>query len=128
MSIVISHMRMFRSAAVLFFLMSSLSVRADIGAVEYWGGAKSLVEMMTFIQAFLNITVEMLNVIATLVAFYSVVVIYFKLQNHEGDFSKSVIMLLGAIVYFLVMLVVFPSLFGGVYGTSGHGGFFGWLF
>ena len=114
-----------------FFLSAVLSVLsatalAQSGAVEYWGGAKSLTDMAAFVQAFLNITLELVNVIATLVAFYSCATIYIKIQSGEEGFTKQVAMLIGAIVYFVTMLIVFPSFFTG--GGSGHGGFFDLIF
>lgn len=118
----------FRFLWLALLLFSAVPCCADVGEVEYWGGSQSLVEMWGFIQAFLNITIELLNVIAALVAFYSAAVIYIKLETGEGEFAKSVSMLAGSIVYFFVMLIVFPSLFAGVYGSSSHGGLFGAIF
>lgn len=106
---------------------SSVPVLAGSGAVEYWGGAKSLMDMCAFIQAFFNITTQLLNVVAAIISFYSATQIYIKIQHGEGSFSKDVSMLIGAIVYFLVMLVVFPALFAGASGDS-HGGLWGLIF
>lgn len=104
----------------------SLTALAQSGAVEYWGGAKSLTEMAAFIQAFFNVTLELVNVIATLVAFYACGTIYIKIQSGEEGFTKQVSMLIGAFVYFIVMLVVFPSFFTG--GGGGHGGLWSLIF
>jgi len=111
-------------AVLLVFL--PLSVMANSGAVEYWGGAKSLVQMAAFVQACLNITLELVNVIATLIAFYSCATIYIKIQSGEEGFTKQVAMLIGSIVYFVTMLIVFPSFFAG--SSSGHGGLYGLFF
>lgn len=111
-------------AVLLVFL--PLTVMAGSGAVEYWGGAKSLVQMAAFVQACLNITLELVNVIATLIAFYSCATIYIKIQSGEEGFTKQVAMLVGSIVYFVTMLIVFPSFF--VNSSSGHGGLFDLIF
>ena len=110
------------SAAVLCAVES----RAGSGAVEYWGGARSLADLAAFVMAFYNITAELLNIIATLVSLYSATQIYIKIQTGEEGFTKNISMLLGAVVYFLVMLVVFPALFSAAAGN--HGGLFGLIF
>lgn len=116
-----------RLSVLVALLAFQLPVMAACGAVSYWEGSQALTQMWAFIQAFLNITIELLNVIAVLIGFYSSAVIYIKLESGEGEFVKSVSMLCGSIAYFFIMLIVFPSLFSGVYG-SGHGGFFGSIF
>lgn len=115
-----------RILLAVFFVSVPLLASATSGAVEYWGEAKSLVDMAAFVQAFYNITVELTNVIATLISFYSCAQIYIKINSGEEGFTKNVSMLLGAIVYYIVVLIVFPAFFAG--SSGGHGGIFGWLF
>lgn len=111
--------------AVICVFMPSLTM-AESGAVEYWGGARSLADMAAFVQAFYNITVELTNVIATLISFYSCAQIYIKINAGEEGFTKNVSMLIGAIVYYIVILMVFPAFFAG--SAGGHGGIFSFLF
>ena len=103
-----------------------LTALADSGAVEYWGDAPSLTDMASFVGAVFNIIIELVNAAAVLIVFYSSAQIYIKIQVGEEGLAKNIAMLIGAVVYFIVMLMVFPAFFAGSVG--GHGGLFAWLF
>ena len=100
-------------ACILFVFMSVPSiVSAKCGAVDYSWGADALakahdyaVTMMLYIQYMAFAFGAVLSVIGSLQ-------IFFKMNLGEGDVTKSILMLIGGILFMISAMVVFPAFFG----------------
>ena len=100
-------------ASVLFVLLSVPGlVSAKCGAVDYSWGADALakahdytVTMMLYIQYMAFAFGAVLSVIGSLQ-------IFFKMNLGEGDVTKSILMLIGGILFMISAMVVFPAFFG----------------
>ena len=50
--------------------------------------------------------------VGSVMAIISALLIYFKMQYHEGEVVKNILTLLGAILFIIGASVVFPAFFG----------------
>jgi len=57
-------------------------------------------------------TVDVLYAIASVVVIISALQIYIKMNNHEGDITKSILFLMGGIVFMIGAMIVMPAFFG----------------
>ena len=102
-----------RQAQILFVLASAPGyVSAKCGAVDYSWGADALakahdytVTMMLYIQYMVFAFGAILSIIGALQ-------IFFKMNTGEGDVTKSILMLIGGILFLIGAMVVFPAFFG----------------
>ncbi len=109
----------------LLLLLAFLAV-ADVGAVTVSNGgvnysltAQALAEMTEEIVLTMGYVVGLLYAIASLLAIYNATVIYIKMQAGEEGFTKSVLMLLGAILFLIGATIVMPAFFGYSVASSG---------
>ena len=107
----------------VFFLLAARS-QADItisnGGTDYSLTAQALADMTEEVVLTMGYVVSLLYVVASLLAIYNATVIYIKLQTGEQGFTKSVLMLVGAIMFLIGATIVLPSFFGFDYGSSGY--------
>ena len=98
----------FSLLSLLFFQTAS----AKCGAVDYSRGADGLADATTFVGTMMIYTVDVLYAIASVVVIISALQIYIKMNNHEGDITKSILFLMGGIVFMIGAMIVMPAFFG----------------
>lgn len=87
-------------------------IMAKCGGVDYSWGAGALamahdytVTMMLYVQ-------YILFAIGAIVSIIGVLLIFLKMNNNESDITKSIMMLIGGILFLIGATVVFPAFFG----------------
>lgn len=96
----------------------SLPSQADCGVTDYSGNSGRLYSMTVYVLDMCTLTLELLNVIAAILAVYSATGIFIKLQAGEEGFTKSIIVLVGSCLFLLCATIVFPAFFGYSYGAE----------
>lgn len=99
------------------FLATSLVASARCGEVNYSWGCDALAEAAEYVLVIMEYVVGILYAIASLLALYSATSIYVKLNAGEEGFTKSVMVLVGSILFLISATLVMPALFGVNYGT-----------
>lgn len=114
-----------RASALTAALLSSITMNAEVsdGGVNYSLTAQALATMTEEVVVTMGYVVGLLYAIASLLAIYNATVIYIKMQTGEEGFTKSVLTLLGAILFLIGATIVMPAFFG--YNTATSGSFFG---
>lgn len=82
------------------------------GSVNYSWGADALAEMSEYVVIMMEYVLGLLYAVASLVALYSATNIYVKMQSGEDGFIKSVLSLVGAILFLISASIVLPAFFG----------------
>ena len=111
-----------RLVMLLFGLLTVANVDAvtvSNGGVNYSLTAQALAEMTEEVVLTMGYVVGLLYAVASLLAIYNATVIYIKMQTGEEGFTKSVLMLLGAILFLIGATIVMPAFFGYSVGSSG---------
>ena len=99
------------------------AVTVSNGGVNYSLTAQALADMTDEVILTLGYVVGLLYAVASLTAIYNATVIYIKLQSGEDGFTKSVMMLVGAILFLIGATIVLPAFFGYNAGSSGYSPF-----
>lgn len=111
-----------RLVMLLFGLLTVANVGAvtvSNGGVNYSLTAQALAEMTEEVVLTMGYVVGLLYAVASLLAIYNATIIYIKMQTGEEGFTKSVLMLLGAILFLIGATIVMPAFFGYSVGSSG---------
>ena len=111
-----------RLVMLLFCLLTVGSVGAvtvSNGGVNYSLTAQALAEMTEEVVLTMGYVVGLLYAVASLLAIYNATVIYIMMQAGEEGFTKSVLMLLGAILFLIGATIVMPAFLGYSVGSSG---------
>lgn len=98
--------------ALLIAVLNFQDLCARCGAVDYSWGADGLAEATSFVGTMMIYTVDVLYAVAAIVTIVAALQIYIKMNNHEGDITKSVLMLLGGILFMIAASIVMPALYG----------------
>ena len=96
----------------LFFFMAifiPLTVSARCGAVNYSLGAQQLHNAAVFVGTMTKYAVELLNAILSIISALQIAI---KMNYHEGDITKSVVMLIGSLLFLIGAATVMPAFFG----------------
>ena len=103
----------YKHIILTFVLVYSTSCYAQTldGGVDYGMSTQALAKAHDNVLAWMYYTVMLLYAIASLCAIYNATVIYIKLQTGEGGFTKSVLMLLGAVLFILGSSIFMPAIF-----------------
>lgn len=105
-----------RTAIKLFCLLTAILCMQDIyarcGAVDYSWGADGLAEATSFVGTMMIYTVDIVYAVASIVTIVGALQIYLKMSNHEGDITKSILMLMGGILAIIGTSIIMPALFG----------------
>lgn len=111
---------------VLTFMFVTYPALAKIsdGSVDYSLSSQALSEMTTEVVATMGYVVGLVYAIGSLFAIYNAMLIYIKLQSGEGGVTKSLLMLLGALLFLIGATYVLPAFFG-YDASSSHFSFFG---
>lgn len=115
-----------RLALLLPALLSAVMAGATTvsnGGVNYSLTAQALADMTDEVIVTMGYVVGLLYAVASLTAIYNATVIYIKLQSGEEGFTKSVMMLVGAILFLIGATMVLPAFFGYNAGSSGYSPF-----
>ena len=117
----------YKRFALLFSAFLAVSsagaVTVSNGGVDYSLTAQALAEMTEEVVLTMGYVVGLLYAVASLLAIYNATVIYIKMQSGEEGFTKSVLMLLGAILFLIGATIVMPAFFG--YNSYSSGSPFG---
>ena len=107
--------------AILLMLLSiSPVVMTNCGTTDYSGNTGRLYDMVTYVLTMCSYVAQLTYVIATLLSFYCAINIYIKLQTGEDGFAKSVLILIGSLIFLASATFVFPAFFGFQYGVTDH--------
>ena len=80
--------------------------------MDYTWGADGLAEATIFVGTVMIYVVEILYAVAGIMVVISALQIYIKMNYHEHDITKSVMILFGGILFMIGASVVMPALFG----------------
>ncbi len=86
--------------------------KANCGAVDYSKGADALKSAAEWVGAMTIYTMDLLFAIAAIVVVISALQIYIKINNHEGDITKSILFLFGGIFFLIAIMFIAPAFFG----------------
>ena len=102
--------RLLLSAVLVSIGVQSASARC--GSVDYTWAADGLAEATTYVGTVMIYAVDILYAVAGILVVVSALQIYIKMNYHEGDITKSVMILFGGILFMIGASVVMPALFG----------------
>jgi hypothetical protein len=111
---------------VLLMLLSGSSViyaAISDGSTRYDLTAQALANMTDEVVLTMGYVVGLVYAVASLTAIYNATVIYIKLNAGEEGFMKSVLMLVGSIMFLIGATIVLPAFFGYNSGSSGYSPF-----
>lgn len=86
--------------------------KANCGAVDYSKGADALKSAAEWVGSMTIYTMDLLFAIAAIVVVISALQIYIKINNHEGDITKSILFLFGGILFMIAIMFIAPAFFG----------------
>lgn len=98
--------------AFSLFLLLPQTISATCGGVDYSWGADGLSKAALFAGSMIIVTIEILEAIAAILAVVSALQIAIKMNYHEGDITKSVLYLFGAIIFMISASILMPAFFG----------------
>lgn len=101
-----------RVIATTLLIVVAITASAKCGAVDYSWGADGLQEATSFLGTMMIYTVDVLYAVAAIMVVVSAVQIYIKMNFHEGDITKSIVMLVGGILFMIGATIVMPAFFG----------------
>lgn len=81
------------------------------GMPDYGHSAQALADMGVWVMNIGGATVILLYTVGAVLAVYSAATIYLKVQNGEDGFTKSVMMLVGSILFLISAVRVLPAFF-----------------
>lgn len=101
-----------RALLVAGLMMFMREAYATCGSVNYTWGSQALHEMQVFILVMMEYVVGLLYAIGSLVSLYSATSITIKIHNGEQGVTKSIMMLVGSIMFLIGATIVMPAFFG----------------
>lgn len=84
----------------------------SVGGVNYSLHASSLADAAAWLLTFMQYVVYILYAGASLLSLYSATVIYIKMNAGEPGIMKSILVLIGALLFLMASTVVLPGFFG----------------
>lgn len=100
---------------LLLTLLLSLFVQslwALCGSVDYSKGANALSDATHFMGTITMYVIEISYAVAAIVVVISALQIHIKMTYHEGEVIKSIMMLIGGIVFMISASFIMPAFFG----------------
>ena len=94
------------------FALLPLSASAKCGNVDYSWGADALAGMHDYVVSMMLYVLYLTYAVAAVMVIISALQIYIKMNNHEGDITKSIMMLAGGILFMIGAMIVMPAFFG----------------
>lgn len=108
-----------RLLLVVVFLFNVQFSFAVCGTTDYSGGSGRLYDMTSFVLVLCYYTMLIVETLAGILSIYSATQIYIKMNTGEDGITKSILVLVGAILFLLGSVIVLPAFFG-VEVTSVH--------
>ena len=93
------------------FCLVTLSASAKCGAVDYSWGADGLAEATSYLGTMMIYTIDVLYAGAAIMVVVASLQIYIKMNLHEGDVTKSLMMLIGGILFMIGAMIIMPAFF-----------------
>lgn len=92
--------------------VTSLAAAAKCGGVDYTMGAEALARMHDFVVTMMMYVAYLTYIVASIVAVISALQIYIKINVGEEGVVKSIMTLIGAILFLIGATMVMPAIFG----------------
>ena len=92
--------------------VTSLAAAAKCGGVDYTMGAEALARMHDFVVTMMMYVAYLTYTVASIVAVISALQIYIKINVGEEGVAKSIMTLIGAILFLIGATMVMPAIFG----------------
>lgn len=89
-----------------------MSVYAKCGGVNYSWGADALASMHDYVVTMMLYVLYICYALATVVGIISALQITIKMNIGEDGVKKTIMMLVGAILFIISASIVFPAFFG----------------
>ena len=102
----------FAVACCCIMLLSPMVSYAKCGGVDYSWGADALATAHDYVITMMLYVLYVIYAVSSIVAIIGALQIYFKMTTGEGDVTKSIMLLLGAIIFIIGASIVFPAFFG----------------
>jgi hypothetical protein len=93
-------------------LLTATTAAAKCGSVDYSWGADALARSHDYVVTTMLYVNYLLGAIAVLVGVISSLQIYTKMNSGEDGIAKDIMMLIGAILFIIGSMTVFPAMFG----------------
>ena len=90
-------------------LMVAQIASAKSGGVDYSWGAGALAKAHDYT---VTMMLYVCYAVGSVMAIISALLIYFKMQYHEGEVVKNIMTLIGAVLFIIGASIVFPAFFG----------------
>ena len=101
-----------RALAAILPAVTSLAASAKCGGVDYTMGAEALARMHDFVVTMMMYVTYLTYTVASIVAVISALQIYIKINVGEEGVVKSIMTLIGAILFLIGATMVMPAIFG----------------
>ena len=101
-----------RALAAILPAVTSLAASAKCGGVDYTMGAEALARMHDFVVTMMMYVAYLTYTVASIVAVISALQIYIKINVGEEGVAKSIMTLIGAILFLIGATMVMPAIFG----------------
>ena len=99
-------------ALVLVGSCYGLTASATCGSVAYTQGADALAMMHDYVVTMMLYVLYLAYAFAAIMAIISALQIYIKMNTGEDGITKSIMTLIGAIIFMISASIVFPAFFG----------------
>lgn len=100
-------------------LLNAEGAMASCGVTDYTGGSGRLYDMALFVLVLCYYSMTVVEALAGVLAIYSATQIYIKMNTGEDGITKSIVTLVGAVLFLLGAIIVLPAFFGVEYGSGG---------
>ena len=101
-----------RAITAILPTVTSLAAAAKCGGVDYTMGAEALARMHDFVVTMMMYVTYLTYTVASIVAVISALQIYIKINVGEEGVVKSIMTLIGAILFLIGATMVMPAIFG----------------
>ena len=101
-----------RAITAILPAVTSLAAAAQCGGVDYTMGAEALARMHDFVVTMMMYVAYLTYTVASIVAVISALQIYIKINVGEEGVAKSIMTLIGAILFLIGATMVMPAIFG----------------
>lgn len=93
-------------------LLTAATAAAKCGSVDYSWGADALARSHDYVVTMMLYANYLLGAIAAIVGIISSLQINAKMNSGEDGIAKDIMMLIGAILFLIGSMTVFPAMFG----------------
>lgn len=98
-----------------------------VGGVDYSQGVNALMSMTSFVTTMMTLTMGLTFAIAGSASVIGALNIYIKMNTGQEGIAKSIMMLVGAVIFMVAATITMPAFFGFQYsGVSTGDGWIDW--